>query len=221
MLTPIFFIIGIGLYTAYYNTFEKRGSESIRGLVFFFGMIMLIEVIITLTFGVDYRMAQSAWTKKTFTIGFIGISLRLLVPFIISILLLGFLQLFFSKTYMGMISRGVAQDSIAVRLMGANPIRIKRISFAIAVATSGIVGALFLIIMPLEPTLGTNFISRVFPIVVLAGLGSIRGTLIAGIIIGVAENLTSTLVGPSWSLAVSFGILLLVLTLKPSGLFRR
>jgi branched-chain amino acid transport system permease protein len=75
--------------------------------------------------------------------------------------------------------------------------------------------------MPLEPTLGINFISRVFPFVVLAGLGSIRGAFIAGIIIGVAENLTSTLVGPSWALAVSFGILLLVLTVKPLGLFRR
>ncbi len=221
LLTPVFFLAGMGLYTAYYNIFEKRGAESLRGLVFFFGIIMLIEISLTLCFGVDFRMVRSAWITKTFSIGFLGIALRLLIPFIVSIVLIVVMHLFFSKTYIGMISRGVAQDSLAVRLMGADPVRVKRLSFAIALSTAAIAGAMFIAIMPIEPSLGTAFISRVFPIVVLAGLGSIKGTLISAVIIGIAENLTSTLAGPSWALAVSFGILLLVLTLKPSGLFRR
>ena len=131
------------------------------------------------------------------------------------------LYLFFSKTFLGMITRGVAQDSTAVRLMGANPVRIKTIAFGLSIATTSIAGALMISIGPVEPGLGREFIGRVFAITVLAGMGSISGTLIAAILLGVAESVTATLGGPAWGMAVSFGILLLVLGIKPSGLFRR
>lgn len=221
IFAPLFFLIGIGVYQVYYNSFEKRGAESLRGLVFFFGILFLIEVFLLLTFGVDYRLARAPWIGKSIEIGFVGISLRLFIPFLVGLILTVVLYLYFSRTFLGMITRGVAQDSTAVRLMGANPVRIKTIAFGLSIATTSIAGALIISIGPVEPGLGREFIGRVFAVTVMAGMGSISGTLFAALILGVAESLTATLGGPAWGLAVSFGILLLVLGVKPSGLFRR
>lgn len=221
IFSPVFFLIGIGVYLAYYNSFEKRGAESLRGLVFFFGILFLIEVALLLTFGVDYRLARASWIGESINIGFIGISLRLFVPFVVGVILTVLFYLFFSRTFLGMITRGVAQDSTAVRLMGANPVRIKTIAFGLSIASTSIAGALMISIGPVEPGLGREFIGRVFAVTVLAGMGSISGTLFAAILLGIAESLTATLGGPAWGMAVSFSILLIVLAVKPSGLFRR
>jgi len=221
ILSPLFFFIGIGVYLVFYNSFEKRGADSLRGLVFFFGVLFLIEVTLILTFGVDYRLVRAFWIGKSIEVGFVGISLRLFIPFLVGVILTVVLYLFFSRTFLGMITRGVAQDSTAVRLMGANPILAKTIAFGLSIATTSIAGALLISIGPVEPGLGREFIGRVFAVTVLAGMGSISGTLIAAIILGVAESLTATLGGPAWGMAVSFGILLIVLGVKPSGLFRR
>jgi branched-chain amino acid transport system permease protein len=221
VFSPLFFLIGIGVYLVYYESFEKRGADSLRGLVFWFGILFLIEVALLLGFGVDYRLAQAAWIGESVQIGFIGISLRLFVPFLVGVAMTVVLYLFFSRTFLGMIMRGVAQDSLAVRLMGGNPVRIKTIGFGLSIATASIGGALMISIGPVEPALGREFIGRVFAVAVLAGMGSISGTLFAAIILGVAESITATLGGPAWGLAVSFGILLLVLGVKPAGMFRR
>jgi len=105
--------------------------------------------------------------------------------------------------------------------MGASPTRIKRIAFAISIATCAIAGALLIIIQPVEPSVGREYIGRVFAICVLGGLGSIPGTLIGAMMLGILESFTSTFYGPSWAPAVAFGVLLLVLAFRPAGLFGR
>jgi branched-chain amino acid transport system permease protein len=131
------------------------------------------------------------------------------------------LHLFLSKTFYGRAIKAVSQDSQALRLMGVNPVKIKRIAFALSIATASLAGALLILIGPVEPSIGREYIGRVFAIVVLGGMGSISGTLAAAVILGVVESLTSTFSGPSWAPAVSFGILLVVLAVRPAGLFGR
>jgi branched-chain amino acid transport system permease protein len=80
---------------------------------------------------------------------------------------------------------------------------------------------LLIIIQPVEPSVGREYIGRVFAICVLGGLGSMPGTLIAAFLLGVVESLTSTYYGPSWAPAVSFGFLLLTLAFRPAGLLGR
>jgi branched-chain amino acid transport system permease protein len=80
---------------------------------------------------------------------------------------------------------------------------------------------LLIVIGPVEPSIGREYIGRVFAIAVLGGMGSIGGTLVAGLVLGLVETFTSTFYGPSWALAVSFGILLVVLAVRPAGLFGR
>jgi branched-chain amino acid transport system permease protein len=117
--------------------------------------------------------------------------------------------------------KAVAQDQTALALMGADPMRVKQWGFGIATATCALAGALMIIIGPVEPGLGRLYIGRTFCVAVLAGLGSMPGTLAAGIILGVAESVVLSSFGASWASAVAFGILLIVLAVRPAGLFGR
>jgi branched-chain amino acid transport system permease protein len=221
VFTPVFYGLGVLLYRIYYASFERKGAESLRGLVFFFGILFIVEVALLLGFGVDYRMVEARYIGQTLQVGPVGIAFRLLVPCAVGVILTGALYAFLSRTFYGRAIQAVAQDSFALRLMGADPSRVKDIAFGIAIGTASLAGALLIMIGPVEPAMNREYIGRVFAIAVLGGMGSIGGTLVAALILGVAESLTSTFYGPSWSVAVSFGVLLLALAVRPSGLFGR
>jgi branched-chain amino acid transport system permease protein len=221
MFMPIFYLLGAAVYRIYYGSFERRGDEALRGLVFFFGVLFIIEVALSLKYGVDYRMVEAPYIGKSIDLGGVGISFRLLVPFLAGVAMTLAVYLFLSKTFYGRAVMAVSQDQAALRLMGANPVRIKTIAFGISIAAAGLAGALLIMIAPVVPSTDRDYIGRVFAITVLGGLGSIGGMLTASLILGVVESFVATFFGPSWSLAVSFGILLLALAVRPAGLFGR
>ncbi|HEY3916384.1 MAG TPA: branched-chain amino acid ABC transporter permease [Stellaceae bacterium] len=221
LMTPLFFALGAALYEIYYFSFERRGEEGLRGLAFFFGILFITEVALILGFGVDYRFVQAPYIDATMHFGDIDLAWRTLVPCLCAFAMIGALQLFMSKTYIGRAILAVSQDSLALRLMAINPSRVKLIAFALSIATAAIAGALLIIIQPVEPSIGRDYIGRVFAIVVLGGMGSFPGMLAAAILLGVAESLTATFYGPSWAPAVSFGILLLTLAFRPAGILGR
>jgi branched-chain amino acid transport system permease protein len=221
IMLPAFYALGAAIYQVYYVSFEKRGQEALRGLAFFFGLLFVTEVTLLLVFGVDYRYVEAPYIGPSLHIGFVDFPMRLLIPCIVSLLLFLALQLFLSRTFIGRAVNAVAQDQQALQLMGADPIRVKRIAFGISIATAAIAGALLIIIIPVEPSVGREYIGRAFAICVLGGLGSLPGTLIAALLLGVVESLTSTFYGPSWAPAVAFGFLLVTLAVRPSGLLGR
>lgn len=221
IFAPVFFFLGLAVYRIYYTSFEKRGAEALRGLAFFFGLMFIVEVALIMVYGVDYRSVEASYVGPSIEIGFVGVPLRMLVPFIVSMVMAAVLILYLSKTFTGRAIQAVAQDRMALQLMGADPVKIKQLAFGISLATCSIAGALLIIIIPVEPSVGRLYIGQVFAIVVLAGLGSVNGTIFAAIIIGIAESVVATFFGPSWAPAVAFGILLAVLGLRPSGLFGR
>jgi len=218
---PAFYALGAAIYQVYYLSFEKRGQDSMRGLAFFFGILFITEVSLILVFGVDYRYVQAGYIETSWHIGVVDLPLRMLVPCVMSLALFASLQLFLTRTFTGRAIMAVAQDQLAVQLMAADPVRIKRIAFAISIATASMAGAFLIVIQPVEPSIGRDYIGRVFAICVLGGLGSLPGTLIASLLLGIVESFTSTCAGPSWAPAVSFGLLLLTLAFRPAGLLGR
>ncbi len=218
---PVFFCIGVATYRIYYMAFERTGQESLSGLAFFFGVMFIIEVVLMLTYGVDYRLVSAAYIGESVNLGPVGLPLRLVVPFVTSLVMSGGVYLYLSRTFTGRAILAVAQDHLALQLMGANPVRIKQFAFGLAIATTALAGALLIIIGPVQPSIDRDYIGRVFAIVVLGGMGSINGTFVAAMILGVVESLVATFIGPSWSPAVAFGVLLLTLALRPAGLFGR
>jgi branched-chain amino acid transport system permease protein len=222
VLMPLFFVFGIAVYRIYYETFEKRGADlGVRGLAFFFGIAFIVEVALILVFGVDQRMAEAPYIGKSLELGDTRVPLRMIVAFVTALLLTSLLALYLSRTFTGRAIKAVAQDEMALRLMGVNPVRIKQWAFGIATAVTAAAGAMLIVVGPVEPSIDRVYIGRTFCVVVLAGLGSMSGTLVAGIILGVAESLVLTFFGASWAPAVAFGLLLIVLGVRPQGLFGR
>ncbi len=224
LLMPPFFLLGMAVYRFYYEAFEKRGSEAgVRGIAFFFGLALIIEVGLILGFGVDQRMVEAAYIGKSVALGDARIPLRMLVAFGVAVVLTIGLTLYMSRTFTGRAIKAVAQDEPALRLMGANPVRIKQWAFGIATAVTALAGAMLIIVGPVEPGMDRIYIGRTFAVVVLAGLGSMTGTVAAGLILGISESvvLMHPGLGASWAPAVSFMLLLLMLGVRPQGLFGR
>jgi len=221
VMMPAFYLLGTAIYQVFYISFEKRGQESLRGLAFFFGLLFITEVSLVLYFGVDYRYVNAPYIGPTWHFGTVDVPLRIMVPCLVSLMLMAGLQLLLTRTFIGRAIMAVAQDQLALRLMSVDPIRIKRIAFGISIATASLAGAFLIIIQPVEPSVGRDYIGRIFAICVLGGMGSLPGTVIAAILVGVVESLTSTFYGPSWAPAVSFGFLLLTLAVRPAGLLGR
>jgi branched-chain amino acid transport system permease protein len=218
---PAFYLLGMVVYQVYYVAFERRNDQSLRSLSFFFGLLFITEVGLVLVFGVDYRLVEARYIGPSLHFGVIDLPLRLLVPFLVAAAMVVGLQVFLSRSFLGRAVQAVAQDQLALRLMAADPIKIKRIAFGLSFATAAIAGAILIVVQPVEPSIGREYIGRIFAICVLGGLGSFTGMAIAAIILGIVESLTSTFFGPSWAPAVSFGVLLVTLAVRPSGLLGR
>jgi branched-chain amino acid transport system permease protein len=221
LMLPVFFMIGMIVYQLYYHAFESRGEQSIQGLAFFFGLLFVAEVSLILAFGVDYRFVEAPYIGPSLRFGIFDLPLRMLIPFAVSLVMVAVLQIYLTRSFIGRAILAVSQDALALRLMAADPIRIKRIAFGISIATCALAGAFLIIIQPVEPSIGRDYIGRIFAICVLGGMTSFPGMVVAAMLIGIVESITATFYGPSWAPAVAFGFLLITLAVRPAGLAGR
>jgi len=221
LAAPAFFLLGLGLYRLYYLCFERRGENALQGLAFFFGILFVTEVVLVLTAGADYRSVSAPYIGPGWRLGAIDLPLRMLVPFGVSLAMILVLDRFLSGTFTGRAILAVSQDQLALRLMGVSPTRIKLLAFGLATGTAAVAGALLIIIQPVEPSIGREFIGRAFAVVVLGGMGSFAGMLLAAIMLGVTESVVSTLYDPSWAPAIALGFLLPTLAVRAGGLLGR
>lgn len=218
---PLFYLFGIGLYTAYNHFFERRGDEALQGLAFFFGVMFIIEVGLVMLFGPEQRFLDPDYAFVTWRFGEIDVPLRMLIPALLAMAAIGALYLFLQRSFTGLAIAAVAQDPEALRLMAVDPVRIKRMAFGISVALASVAGGALVVVQPIDPSTHHVFIGRVFAICIMGGMASLPGCILAALLFGVVENLTATFYGPSWAPAVAFGWLLLVLAVRPQGLFGR
>jgi branched-chain amino acid transport system permease protein len=221
VMTPAFYLLGMAVYRLYYYSFELRGEQAIQGLAFFFGLLFVGEVSLVLIFGVDYRFVEARYIGPALHFGIIDLPLRMLLPFVFSLVMVGLLQLYLTRSFIGRAILAVSQDGLALQLMGASPTRIKQIAFGISIATCAVAGSFLIIIQPVEPSIGRDYIGRIFAICVLGGMTSFPGMLAAAMLIAIFESITATFWGPSWAPAVSFAFLLGVLVVRPAGLLGR
>jgi len=221
LMLPVFYVIGMAVYRLYYYSFELRGEQSIQGLAFFFGLLFVAEVSLVLIFGVDYRFVEAPYIGPSLHLGIIDLPLRMLIPCLVSLVMIAVLQLYLSRSFIGRAILAVSQDGLALQLMAASPTRIKQIAFGISVATCSLAGTFLIIIQPVEPSIGRDYIGRIFAICVLGGMTSFPGMVAAALLIGIVESITATFYGPSWAPAVAFGFLLITLAVRPAGLAGR
>ncbi|MBV9965627.1 MAG: branched-chain amino acid ABC transporter permease, partial [Alphaproteobacteria bacterium] len=189
LMLPVFYVIGMAVYRLYYYSFELRGEQAIQGLAFFFGLLFVAEVSLELIFGVDYRFVEAPYIGPSLHFGIFDLPLRMLIPCVVSLIMIALLQLYLSRSFIGRAILAVSQDGLALQLMAASPTRIKQIAFGISVATCSLAGTFLIIIQPVEPSIGRDYIGRIFAICVLGGMTSFPGMVAAAMLIGIVESI--------------------------------
>jgi len=185
------------------------------------GISLILVDGVQLKFGADYHQTNIELVNKTLRLGSFTLNAAALLSFAIAGVLIIGLQQFVVRSRTGQALRAIAQNPSVAPLMGINLTRIQGFSFALGIMMAGIAGALLLPALYLFPSVGDDYTLKAFVIVVLGGMGSIEGAAIGGLVLGVAESITSLYLGNQWALAVDFMLFLVVLSLKPSGIFGR
>lgn len=186
-----------------------------------FGLILVFQnIVLSLTRG-EPRTTESI--VKGHSIGVFGVDLSFARLVLLAAAILSALALitFLRVTMVGTAMRAVAQDQRTAVLMGINVNRIYILTFGISAGLAGFAGGLLTPTYPATPSIGFGFILPAFAVVVLGGLGSIRGSLIGGLLVGAIEGMAGYMFNPQLKQAVWFGLFLIVLVIKPNGLFSK
>jgi len=184
-----------------------------------FGLSLFLRNSAQFLWRADYRTILNPVLQGSFSVAGIYVSIPKLVGALISVITVTLVYLFMKKTRIGRAIQAVSMDREAALLMGINADRIYNITFGIGGACVGIAGALLANFYPISPQAGIFFSIIAFTCVALGGFGSILGSLIAGVIIGIVESVGGFLIGPAFKYAIVFLVYLLVVLIRPKGLF--
>jgi branched-chain amino acid transport system permease protein len=223
----LFVVAGAVLFAVGYLVYgvllqRIHGQSDFMQILLTLGVGLIATDSALLVFGADYHQINLPLVGRNFTLApNVTVNAPWVVSFVLAALVASGLYLFVMHTMTGRAARAIAQNSGAAPLMGINVHRVQAISFAIGSAAAGMAGALLLPVFYLYPNVGDQFTLKSFVIVVLGGMGSIVGAALGGLTLGVVENLTSLYWGNEWALAVDFAIFLVVLSVRPSGIFGR
>ncbi|HEU4729448.1 MAG TPA: branched-chain amino acid ABC transporter permease [Kofleriaceae bacterium] len=212
------FIVGVASYELLLRRVAERSD--FMQILLTLGIALILSDGIQLVFGADFRQVNIPLLDVNFHLGsHLTLNAPWLLSFAITSVLAIGMFLFVMRSRLGRALRAIAQNRYAASLMGIDVLRIQALSFGLGLAAVGMAGGLLLPVFYLYPGVGDQFTLKAFVIVVLGGMGSVEGAAIAGVVLGVIESLTSLWWGNEWALVVDFVIFLLVLSLRPSGLF--
>jgi branched-chain amino acid transport system permease protein len=186
-----------------------------------FALSLFLQNVLLALFTSDFRSIRTSYATSAFQFGPLYLSWLRLAAFAAAITLAVGIALFLKYTYMGSAIRATAQDRRSARLVGVNVDRVYAITFALGCALVGAAGVLLAPLFPVNPYTGADMILEAFVIVVLGGMGSIGGAVLAGLLIGVVESFSSYFLGGEMKQFVYFVCFMLILALRPVGFFGR
>ncbi len=216
--TPLLFLVGVAVQWAFLRPLHGDDVAQLSLLVTF-AVALGVEGILSFTYGATLTNIQPSYANASWTILGYSVSLVRFVAFLLSLVMLGVLYLILQRTKFGRSVRATVQNPMSAQLLGVNAQRVSAIGFGLGTATAAAAGSVFGMLNSFNPGSHYDLISRLLTIVVLGGLGSIGGSVVAAIAMGVASSVVSALASPIWSDFTFFIVLLLVLLLRPRGLF--
>ena len=214
-------LLGMTIEFLAYRPLRKRNAPRIAALITAIGVSLFLENLGILLFSPDPRPFPKVIPDKRIGIyGDVGISLTQILIIVITIALMILLTLFIYYTKTGKAMRAVAQDAEAAQLMGIDIDRIISVTFVIGSALAGAAGVMVGILIPrIEPLMGVMPGLKAFVAAVIGGIGVIPGAMLGGILMGMAETLVTAFISSTWRDAIAFGLLIVILLIKPSGIF--
>lgn len=213
-------LLGAVLYKLLFSRMVKLPEETkIKNtLLVGFGASVILQNIALRLFTADDRAVTVPYSGTVFTLWGIRLPIVRLISLGISLVFLLGLQLFLRRTYTGKAIRATVQDWEAASMMGINTQKVYLLAFVIGVALAGVGGTLVSVNFSIEPAMGLNWTLKAMIVMVLGGLGSITGTFIGGILLGVTESLTSILISSNYREVVGLLLFIIILIFRPQGL---
>ena len=222
VILPVLFLLGIATHRFIITPTAKRAREiTSPSMVLTFGLFMIVENLLSIIFKSDDRVLHSRYSDISFAIGPISIAMTSVISLILAAISLAVLYFFLNGTYTGKAVRAVWQDRQGAMLSGINVERVTSITYGISFATAGIAGLCMVLMYSVTPFIGFSWLVFVFLISILGGLGSILGAAVGGMIVGLIVTAGSAFIPLAYINLVLFVLLIIVLLVKPSGLFRR
>ena len=217
VIAPLMFGLGVTIHRLFIRSL--RGNQAELSLLVTWATALGVEGTLSLIYSTTFRSTITSYSGRSWTIGGYHISEVRAFGFVISVAILGGLYLLLARSRFGRSVWATVQNPTSARLLGVNADRVSALGFGIGVATAAAAGAVYGMIYPFNPGSHYDLISRLLSIVVLGGLGSMSGAIVAALILGVAESVVAVTISPVWASFVFFIVLISILLLRPQGLF--
>ncbi len=199
---------------------KVRGTDKLNEIFISLGLIYVFQNVATLFWVKNYNIQiPSPLRGLSLSLGELLLGYDRILAIVIVIVTLVGLVLLTKKTKIGLAMRATSQKSDASMLMGININRVYLVTFAVGAALAGAAGALYGILFIFNPAVGALPTIKGFAIIILGGLGSVPGAVVGGLLYGIAENTAGYLTNGIWQDAVAFALLIIVLIIRPTGLF--
>jgi branched-chain amino acid transport system permease protein len=215
--TPLMFGFGWVIFRLLIS--RVSGSSASMSILLTFGFAMVIEGVLDITAGNKFRSAAPSYFEESFRAGPISLPKTQVFGFLAAMIVLGALYFVLTKTWTGRAIRASTQNPSGAALVGVGATGTAALAFALGSATTGVGGSILSVLYPFFPASHYDWISRLLGIVVLGGMGSLPGAMIGAGILGLAETLTATYGSLSWSTLVFYVVIMVVLLIRPQGLF--
>jgi branched-chain amino acid transport system permease protein len=218
VIAPAMFVLGVALQFAFLR--PLRGSErEALSLLITWAIALGIEGVLSYAFNTTYRSSNPGYANRAWDIGgFLFPEVRV-YAFALSIGTIALLYLVLSRTRFGRSVRATVQNPVSARLLGVDTARVSALGFGLSAATASAAGAVYGIVFAFNPGSHYDLISRLLSIIVLGGLGSLGGAVIAALFMGVAEAAFQVEISATWAPLTFFVLLIAILLVRPQGLF--
>jgi branched-chain amino acid transport system permease protein len=218
VVTPVMFVLGVLVQLVFVRSLRGESAEELSLLVTW-ALALGIEGVLSVIFTTTYRATNPSYADKTLTILGYQVQFVRLLAFAGSALLLVLLSLLLTRTKFGRAVRATVQNPTAATLLGVDANRVQTLSFGLGVSLAAAAGAVYGVIYPFNPGSHYDLISRLLSIVVLGGLGSLGGAVVASLVMGVTEAVVAVEWKPTWAAFSYFVVLLVFLLVRPQGIF--
>jgi len=216
--TILMFGFGVGIELLFLRPLRREDKPELSLLVTF-AIALLIEGVLSVTWGTTYRSINASYANSSWTLWGYQITLVRLWAFVLSLVALGLLFWLLNRTRFGRAVRATVQNPESARLLGVEAQWVSALGFGLGAATAAAAGSVYGLLYPFYPGSHYDLISRLLSIVVLGGLGSVGGAVVAGVIVSTSSAIVAATISPAWSEMTFFVILILVLLIRPQGLF--
>jgi branched-chain amino acid transport system permease protein len=216
--TPALFCLGAVAEWLFLRQLRREDVAELSILVTF-AIALAVEGVLSVAYSTNYRSINASYANDSFTVAGYQIGAVRLYAFLLSVAVISLLYFLLHRTRFGRAVRATVQNPEAAQLLGVRPRRIRALGFGLGTATAAAAGSVFGLIYPFNSGSHYDLISQLLSVVVLGGLGSLGGAIIAGMVIGVSSSVVAVAWSPTWSQFTFFVVLLTVLLVRPRGLF--